>query len=316
MRLDDQRESGNIEDQRGGGGFGGSGGGLGFGGGGGGGMGGLIGLLFAARGFGIPMWLIIGGGILYLLFSGGLGGMLGGAPTTAPTRQTGGFQAPAASSSQPGAPAAVNQTDSFVRKVLGSTEDTWSALFQKQGADYPEPTLVFYSGRGMSGCGSAQSAMGPFYCPADRKIYLDTSFFDELARMGGPGDFAGAYVIAHEVGHHIQTVTGVADQVRRAQARAGKAEENALQVRMELQADCYAGVWGGQNRTLLDAGDIDEAMRAAQAIGDDTLQRSAGQRVRPESFTHGSATQRKTWFMRGFQSGDPAQCDTFNAATL
>lgn len=316
MRLDDQRESGNIEDQRGGGGFGGSGSGLGLGGRGGGGMGGIIGLLFAARGFGIPMWLIIGGGILYLLFSGGLGGLVGSAPAPPPTRQTGGFQAPAAGAPGQATAPSANATDSFVRKVLGSTEDTWSALFSKQGADYPEPTLVFYSGRGMSGCGSAQSAMGPFYCPADRKVYLDTSFFDELGRMGGAGDFAAAYVIAHEVGHHIQTVTGVADQVRRAQQRASKAEENQLQVRMELQADCYAGVWGGRNKTLLDAGDIDEAMRAAQAIGDDTLQRSAGQRVRPESFTHGSAEQRKRWFMKGFQSGDPAQCDTFNTATL
>lgn len=312
MRLDDQRESSNIEDQRGAGGFGGmGGGGMGFGGGGGGGLGGLIGLLFAARGFGIPMWLLIAGGLAYLLFSGGLG--LTGSPAPAPSPSRSGFQAPAGT--QATAPAA-NATDSFVRKVLGSTEDTWSRIFAAKNLDYPEPTLVFYSGRGMSGCGAAMSAMGPFYCPSDRKVYLDTSFFDELARMGGPGDFAAAYVIAHEVGHHVQTITGISDQVRRAQQRASKADQNAYQVRMELQADCYAGVWGGQNKSLLDAGDIEEAMKAAAAIGDDTLQRSAGQRVRPESFTHGSSEQRMRWFMRGYQSGDPAQCDTFNAGGI
>lgn len=310
MRLDDQRESSNIENQRGRGGFGGSGRGFGLGGGGGGGLGGLLSLFFAARGLGIPMWLIIIAGGLFLLF-GGFGGLLGGG-ARAPQGQQAGFE-PAA---QP-APPAQAATDRFASQVLASTEDTWSAQFQRQGNDYPEPTLVFYSGTGQSGCGVAQSAVGPFYCPADRKVYLDTSFFEELkTRFGAPGDFAAAYVIAHEVGHHVQTVTGIADEVRRLQARAGERESNGLQVRMELQADCYAGVWGNANQRLLEPGDIDEALTAASAIGDDTLQRNAGRRVSEDSFTHGSAAQRQAWFKRGYASGDPAQCDTFGARQI
>lgn len=302
MRLDDERESGNIEDQRGGGGFGGSGGGFGLGGGRGGGMGNIIGLLFAARGMGIPMWLIIivGGGLL--LFGGGLGG-LGGLGVQSPPAQT-----------APAGPAQ-NQTDSFVRRVLGTTEDTWSEIFRANNADYPEPTLVFYAGSGRSGCGVAQSAMGPFYCPSDRKVYLDTSFFDELAqRFQAGGDFAAAYVIAHEVGHHVQAVTGQMDRAR----GLNLPQEGATgsQVRIELQADCYAGVWGGRNRELLEPGDVDEALRAATVIGDDNLQRQAGRRVSPDSFTHGSSEQRARWFKRGYDSGDPAACDTFAARSL
>lgn len=214
-----------------------------------------------------------------------------------------------------------DETSQFVRVVLAETEDVWSREFQAVGSDYPEPTLVMFSGSVSSACGYASAASGPFYCPADRKVYLDASFFKELAqRFGAPGDFAAAYVIAHEVGHHIQTVTGISNQVRTAQQRAqGEGEANALQVRMELQADCYSGVWAHHaDRTsgLLDDGDIEEGLRAAAAIGDDTLQRNAGRRVTPESFTHGASAQRQRWFINGYRSGDVDACDTFSASAL
>ncbi|MEO1241114.1 MAG: neutral zinc metallopeptidase [Pseudomonadota bacterium] len=214
-----------------------------------------------------------------------------------------------------------DETSQFVRVVLAETEDVWSREFQAAGSDYPEPTLVMFNGSVSSACGHASAASGPFYCPADRKLYLDASFFKELAqRFGAPGDFAAAYVIAHEVGHHIQTVTGISNQVRTAQQRArGEGEANALQVRMELQADCYSGVWAHHaDRTsgLLDEGDIEEGLRAAEAIGDDTLQRNAGRRVTPESFTHGTSAQRQRWFSSGYRSGDVDACDTFSAPTL
>lgn len=214
-----------------------------------------------------------------------------------------------------------DETSQFVRVVLAETEDVWSREFQVAGSDYPEPTLVMFSGSVSSACGYASAASGPFYCPADRKLYLDASFFEELAqRFGAPGDFAAAYVIAHEVGHHIQTVTGISNQVRTAQQRArGEGEANALQVRMELQADCYSGVWAHHaDRTsgLLDDGDIEEGLRAAEAIGDDTLQRNAGRRVTPESFTHGTSAQRQRWFINGYRSGDVDACDTFSASAL
>ncbi len=214
-----------------------------------------------------------------------------------------------------------DETSQFVRVVLAETEDVWSREFQAAGSDYPEPTLVMFSGSVSSACGYASAASGPFYCPADRKLYLDASFFEELAqRFGAPGDFAAAYVIAHEVGHHIQTVTGISNQVRTAQQRArGEGEANALQVRMELQADCYSGVWAHHaDRTsgLLDEGDIEEGLRAAEAIGDDTLQRNAGRRVTPESFTHGTSAQRQRWFINGYRSGDIDACDTFSASAL
>ncbi|GJL90355.1 MAG: metalloprotease [Hyphococcus sp.] len=214
-----------------------------------------------------------------------------------------------------------DETSQFVRAVLAETEDVWSKLFAVDGADYPEPTLVMFSGSVASGCGQASAAAGPFYCPADQKLYLDASFFRELAqRFGAPGDFAAAYVIAHEVGHHVQTVTGISNQVRSAQQRArGESETNAYQVMMELQADCYAGVWAHYaDRTsgFLDDGDIEEGLRAAAAIGDDTLQRDAGQTVRPEKFTHGSSEQRQKWFTQGYRSGSVDQCDTFSAVSL
>ncbi len=219
------------------------------------------------------------------------------------------------------APAEDDETSQFVRAVLAETEDVWGRLFAAQGSEYPEPTLVMFSGDVVSGCGYASSSAGPFYCPADRKLYLDAGFFRELARrFGAPGDFAAAYVIAHEVGHHVQTVTGISDEVRSAQAKArSEPEINALQVRMELQADCYAGVWAhhaDRYGDFLDDGDIEEGLRAAAAIGDDTLQRGAGREVTPENFTHGTSAQRQRWFTAGYRLGDPAGCDTFSAQGL
>jgi predicted metalloprotease len=203
----------------------------------------------------------------------------------------------------------------FVARVLGSTEDVWGSLFAQSGSRYEPPLLTLFGGAVQSACGYASSAVGPFYCPADRRVYLDTAFFDELARMGGPGDFAAAYVIGHEIGHHVQTLLGTSDRVRASQQRASETVANRLQVAMELQADCFAGVWAHHaNRTMnvLEPGDVEEGLAAAAAIGDDTLQRNAGRRVTPDSFTHGSAADRQRWLGRGLQSGDPAACDTFN----
>jgi predicted metalloprotease len=205
-------------------------------------------------------------------------------------------------------------TKDMVLRVLGSTERRWTDLLARQGARYEPTTLVFYSGADQSGCGAAQSAMGPFYCPSDKKIYLDTSFFDELrTRFGAKGDFAMAYVIAHEVGHHVQDLTGTLDRAQAMQSRRSSTEGNAIQVRVELQADCYAGVWAANDRNLLEPGDVEEGLGAASAIGDDTLQREAQGRVVPESFTHGSSAQRVEWLRRGLESGDPASCDTFKS---
>ncbi len=214
-----------------------------------------------------------------------------------------------------------DETSQFVRVILAETEDVWTDIFRTAGADYPEPTLVMFSGAVSSACGHASAAVGPFYCPADQKLYLDQGFFQELKqRFNVPGDFPGAYVIGHEVGHHVQTVTGIAGKVRDAQQRArGGAQANAYQVMMELQADCYAGVWAHHaNRygDFLDDGDIEEGLKAAAAIGDDTLQRNQGKRVTPESFTHGSSVQRQRWFTIGYRTGDVNQCDTFNAGDL
>ena len=212
-----------------------------------------------------------------------------------------------------GGACAIDTESKFACQVLASDEDTWSKIFAQEGRKFSPATLVFYGGQGQSGCGTAQSAMGPFYCPTDNRIYLDTEFFQELSqRFNAAGDFAQAYVVAHEYGHHIQFLLGDADRIRQAQERASTTEANALQVKMELQADCYAGVWGWQNRDRLDPGDIEEGLRAASAIGDDTLQRQAQGRVVPESFTHGSSAQRVTWLKRGLDTGDPAQCNTFS----
>lgn len=203
----------------------------------------------------------------------------------------------------------------FVSVVLADTEDTWGGLFRAAGSRYDQPTLVLFENYVQSACGMTSSATGPFYCPGDQKLYLDLSFLRELQRMGAGGDFAVAYVIAHEVGHHIQTITGIERQVRAAQQRSRReADRNAIQVRMELQADCYAGVWAhhaDNQRDILEAGDIEEAMTAAASIGDDRLQRQAGRRVQPEAFTHGSSKQRVEWFTTGARTGSVEACDTF-----
>ncbi|TPE59562.1 zinc metalloprotease [Sandaracinobacter neustonicus] len=305
MRLDDQRESSNIENRRdeGGIGFGRAGQGAG----GMGGLGGLLGLFIPLIGskFGI-IGIVVALGAVFLLSN--MGGSGSSVPTGAPQITESAGAPGKGSTSQ-----LQTETDRFVAKVLGSTEDTWGKIFAAEGQRYPAPKLVLFDGSIRSACGGASAAAGPFYCPADQKVYLDTSFFDQLARQfGAPGDFAAAYVIAHEVGHHIQTITGVSQQVTKAQQRASRGQANALSVRLELQADCYAGVWAAQNRNLLDSGDFAEGVRAAQAIGDDTLQRQAQGRVVPDSFTHGSAEQRIRWLTKGFESGDPNKCDTFN----
>lgn len=203
----------------------------------------------------------------------------------------------------------------FVSRVLGDTEDTWSVIFQQSGQQYPAPTLALFEQGINTACGSATSAAGPFYCPADQQVYIDLAFFRQLETdFAAQGDFAKAYVIAHEVGHHVQTVTGISEKVRAAQSRASEAEQNQLQVRMELQADCYAGIWAhhaDRSRQLVEAGDIDEALGAANAVGDDTIQRRVRGNVNQETFTHGSGAQRQEWFKRGFASGRVDDCDTF-----
>jgi predicted metalloprotease len=208
----------------------------------------------------------------------------------------------------------------FMSVVLADTEDVWGTLFQGSGQPYQQPKLVLFSGAVQSACGFAEAAMGPFYCPADHKLYLDMRFFNDLAqRHDAPGDFAQAYVVAHEVGHHVQTLLGVSEQVHAARGRAGEAEGNALQVKMELQADCFAGVWAhhaNKARQILEPGDTEEALAAAAGVGDDRLQQKARGYVVPDSFTHGSSEQRMRWFTRGLHSGDPEQCDTFGAARL
>jgi predicted metalloprotease len=217
--------------------------------------------------------------------------------------------------SQPGAQPKDPEAD-FVSVVLADTEDTWTSVLGKQGARYEPPRLVLFDGSTPSACGMGQAAMGPFYCPSDQTVYIDLRFFRELdKRFGAPGDFAQAYVVAHEVGHHVQHLLGIDEQIRAAQSRR-RGDANALQVRMELQADCFAGVWGhhaDRARGILESGDVEEALRAAAAIGDDTLQRRSQGHVTPESWTHGSSQQRATWFRRGMQSGDIQACDTFRS---
>ena len=299
MRLDDQRESGNFQDDTGRGGQG-----LGGGGGIGGGALGLIFQLVASK-FGIVGIIILGLGYCALTsLGGGLGGVLGG----------GGGVAPTSSSAPAGKSTLDPNTQQFMLRVLGSTEDTWTKLFAARGQRYEPTTLVAFSGGDQSGCGAAQTAMGPFYCPTDKKVYLDAAFFNELAtRFQSPGDFADAYVIAHEVGHHVQDLMGTLDKAHNAQASSSETQGNAIQVGVELQADCYAGVWAANARDskgqpIMQEGDIDEGLRAATAIGDDTLQKQAQGRVVPDSFTHGSSAQRSAALRKGFTTGDPAQC--------
>lgn len=207
----------------------------------------------------------------------------------------------------------------FIKVVLAETEDVWSAIFKNSGADYQEPKLVLFSGTVQSDCGFAQSAAGPFYCPRDQKVFLDLSFYDEMvSKLGAQGDFAFAYVIAHEVGHHIQTLLGTSQKVQAMRQRVSQEAGNALSVKLELQADCFAGVWAHHTakKDILEQGDIEEAMNAAAAVGDDRLQKSAQGYVVPESFTHGSSAQRAQWFRTGLQGGNPNQCNTFEAGDL
>jgi predicted metalloprotease len=246
--------------------------------------------------------------------------LLGGDPAALLQQQAGGPNA------GPGVNQPVNQNpeeaerEQFVRAILADTEDVWNKLFQEQGENYPEPTLVLYRGQTESACGFGSAAMGPFYCPADRKVYLDMSFFDELSRnFGAPGDFAQAYVIAHEVGHHVQNVLGISDRVQQMRRQLSETEYNELSVRLELQADYLAGVWAHHaqvDRKLLEPGDIEEGLRAANAIGDDTLQKKTQGRVVPDAFTHGTSEQRMRWFTKGLKSGDMQGGDTFNATEL
>ena len=216
------------------------------------------------------------------------------------------------------APPADDPQAQMVSAVLADTEDTWRRLFRENNGTYEDPRLILFDGQVRSACGLASAAVGPFYCPGDRNVYLDLSFFRELdQRFGAPGDFAQAYVVAHEVGHHVQTLLGISNQVQAARQRVSEEEGNALSVRQELQADCYAGVWGhhASRRNWLEAGDVEEGLRAAAAIGDDRLQKRSQGYVVPESFTHGSSAQRQQWLQRGLQTGDLRQCDTFNTST-
>ncbi len=295
MRLDDIDPSGNINDQ--------GAGGRGFSiGGGGGGMGSLlIGLLplLLGRKMGCGTLAILGIAAFFLL---GPGLSLFSGPTPVP-----GEQAQQGS----GNVACDTEAELFACRVFSSAEQTWAQIFAAAGQRYQPAKLEFYQGGGQSGCGAAQSAMGPFYCPSDGGVYLDTSFFQQMDRMSGGGDFAYAYVIAHEMGHHIQNITGIADKVRQRQMRVSQAEGNALQVRMELQADCYAGVWAAKNANRIEPGDIEEGMRAANAIGDDKLMRDAGRAPVESMFTHGTSQQRMAALQLGLKTGDPSQCNFF-----
>lgn len=293
MRLGGEGPSGNFEDRTG------QGGGFGFGGGGGGNMLGCLLPMVASR-FGIVgvLILLLGYCALTQLGGGGGGGLLPSGPTT---------------SASSGKSTLTPQMTDFLTRVLGSTEETWGEIFQKSGARYAPTRMVAYSGGTQTACGMGQAAMGPFYCPNDNTIYLDPTFFNELSqRFGAPGDFAMAYVIAHEVGHHVQNLEGTLDQAHNSQARAGQAQGNAIQVGLELQADCYAGVWAANARDaqgkILEAGDVEEGMRAAEAIGDDMLQKQSQGVVVPESFTHGSSAQRMNALRTGLQTGNPAAC--------
>ncbi|MDQ0470514.1 KPN_02809 family neutral zinc metallopeptidase [Labrys wisconsinensis] len=300
MRLDDFRQSDNVEDRRASGG-----GGLPVGKGGIG-LGGLVVVLLISYFTGINPATLIGG---YEAINGGGG-------SVQPQQQQRQLTPEEQASGQ------------FVRQVLGSTEDTWTALFKEQnvGIAYSRPTLVLFDGSTSSACGSAQSAMGPFYCPNDRKVYLDTEFFDEMrnrfnACPAGQGacSFAQAYVIAHEIGHHVQNLLGILPKVNQARQRMNDAQSNALSVRTELQADCFAGVWANrtqQQYKFIDENDVKGALQTAQAIGDDMLQKKAQGYVVPDSFTHGSAAQRQRWFINGLKSGQINACDTFSATQL
>ncbi|MBW4539363.1 MAG: neutral zinc metallopeptidase [Myxacorys chilensis ATA2-1-KO14] len=269
------------------------------------------------RGISAP---VVGGGIGTIVLAIVVT-LLGGDPSVI-LNQSPNDQAPAPQTQNPqtGQPPANDQMSEFVSVVLADTEDTWSEVFRQNGSTYRKPKLVLFSNAVESACGSARSAMGPFYCPADQKVYIDLSFYRDLrTKYQAPGDFAQAYVLAHEVGHHVQNLLGTSDKVQRLQKQVSKAEANQLSVMLELQADCYAGVWGNRaqrSRQILEQGDIEEALNAASGIGDDRLQEQARGRVVPESFTHGSSAQRTRWFKQGIETGDPEQCNTFAAKNL
>ncbi len=297
MQWRGRRQSDNIEDRRGMS-TGGMGGGGGFrlptgGRGGGIGIGGLVVILLISWALGINPLTLLSGGDTY-------------SDSGSQQQRTG--TRPQGQSS--------DETTAFVRTILAETEDTWGKIFQASGETYQKPTLVLFSGQVRSACGNATSASGPFYCPVDRKVYLDTDFFRELSqRFGASGDFAQAYVIAHEVGHHVQNLAGVLPEFNQRRQSMSESQANALSVKVELQADCYAGIWGKstQQKGILEAGDLEEALNAAHQIGDDTLQKKTQGYVVPDSFNHGTSAQRVEWFRRGFESGRVEDCDTFSA---
>ncbi|NJM97672.1 MAG: neutral zinc metallopeptidase [Phormidesmis sp. RL_2_1] len=265
------------------------------------------------RGGGSPM--VVGGGGLGMVVVAIVIALLGGDPTILLDSAMPTGQSPSGGQYQASSPEEDELAD-FVSVVLADTEDTWSSLFpQEFGGNYRAPDLVLFTDVVQSACGTAQSAVGPFYCPADQQIYIDLSFYQTLKRdLSAPGDFAQAYVIAHEVGHHVQNLLGISDQVRAAQRQVSQTQANQLSVRQELQADCFSGVWAyhaNRERNILERGDIEEALNAASQIGDDTLQKNQRGYVNPDSFTHGSAAQRVEWFTRGFDTGDVDQCNTF-----
>jgi hypothetical protein len=294
MRLDDEGESTNVEDRRG----------ASFGGGGGAPL--LIG------GGGIGTVIII---ILALVFGVDPRSLLGGGDGSGPPQSPAGYQQ---SGPAPGGPRADDAEFKFSARVLRSTEEVWGQIFQAQGQTYRQPKLVVYDGATETqGCGVGQTAMGPFYCPGDEKVYVDLGFFRELdQRFNAPGDFARAYVLAHEVGHHVQKLLGIEAQAQQAMRRGGGRGAESASVRLELQADCFAGVWANHARQRLDPGDIEEGLRAASAVGDDTLQKETQGRVVPDSFTHGTSAQRMRWFKAGFDGGDVSNCDTFRTPSL
>ena len=286
MRFDNSRESSNVEDRRGGGGGGLPVGGRSIG------LGTIV-LALVAMYFGVDPSVVLN------------------QTAVAPSR---------VEQARPAAAPANDAESKFVRHVLAETEDTWQQIFRQNGKQYAEPTLVLFTGATRTACGVGQAAMGPFYCPADQKVYIDLAFYQELrSRFNAPGDFAQAYVIAHEVGHHVQNLLGISAKVDQMRGRVSQAEYNRLSVRLELQADCFAGVWAHHAhnaRQILEQGDVEEAMNAAAKIGDDALQQSGGGAVVPESFTHGTSAQRQRWFHAGMQQGQLKACDTFAARSL
>lgn len=293
MKWEGNRESDNVEDRRGDGG----------GGGGGGFIGGR------SIGVGTIVIALVGGWVLGVNPLTILG-LLSGGGQPAQVQQQG----------PPHAPPANDHMAKFVSTVLADTEDVWTGIFAKAGGRYQDPKLVLFSGATATACGTGQAAMGPFYCPGDQKVYIDLSFYQTLRdRLGAPGEFAQAYVIAHEVGHHVQNLMGISAKMDDMRNRVSKTQYNALSVRLELQADCFAGVWANHaqaQRQLVESGDIESAMNAAAKIGDDALQRSAGRAVVPDSFTHGTSAQRQHWFGTGYQTGNVKACDTFSAKQI